>query len=61
MGSVNSIAEGVQVVQQLTGLMTKAGFRLHKWLSNSVGVLRSVPESERSSKLHNLSGDQLPV
>ncbi len=36
MGSVNSIAEGVQVVQQLTGLMAKAGFRLHKWLSNSV-------------------------
>ena len=61
MGSVNSIAEGVQVVQQLTGLMAKAGFHLHKWLSNSVEVLRSVPESERSSKLHNLSGDQLPV
>ena len=36
MGSVNSIAEGVQVVQQLTGLMAKAGYRLHKWLSNSV-------------------------
>ncbi len=61
LGSVNSIAEGVQVVQQLTGLMAKAGFCLHKCLSNSVKVLRSVPESERSSKLHNLSGDQLPV
>jgi hypothetical protein len=61
MGSVNSVSEGVRVVQQLTGLMAKAGFRLHKWLSNSKEVLRSVPESERSAKVHNLSGDQLPV
>lgn len=61
MGSVNSIAEGIQVVQQLTELMAKAGFRLYKWLSNSVEVLRSVPESERSSKVHNLAGDHLPV
>ena len=61
MGSVYSIAEGVQVVQQLTELMAKAGFHLYKWLSNSVKVLCSIPESERSSKVHNLSGDHLPV
>ena len=42
-------------------MIAKAGFCLYKWLSNSVEILRSVPESERSSKVHKLSGDHLPV
>ena len=51
------------MVQDLTDVCQRGGFRLTKWVSNYGGVLLSIPEKQRSKILHelNLDRDQLPV
>ena len=61
MGSVNTVQEGIETAQQLTQSLAKGGFRLHKWLSNSIEILQSIPEMERSSKIRDLTVDALPI
>ena len=46
--SVKSEHDAIYLVKNLTELLKKGGFRLTKWLSNSRGVVESIPESEAS-------------
>ena len=49
--SCESETEVVNLVQDLMKMLSRAGFRLRKWLSNSKGVLEAIPESERAKDL----------
>lgn len=61
--SVSSEEEATAMVQDLTALCQKGGFRLTKWSSNSRKVLQSVPEQYRSKDIQclDLYQDKLPV
>lgn len=52
--SVESNEKAIRLANQLRDLLAKAGFRLTKWISNSVEVLESLPESERSATVTSL-------
>ena len=52
--SVGTESHAVMVVQQLTSLLAKGGYRLTKWLTNNKIVLATIPESERSKSLQKL-------
>ena len=49
--SCKSETEAINVVQDLVKMLSRAGFRLRKWLSNSKRVLEAIPESERPKDL----------
>ena len=49
--SCESETEAINLVQDLVKMLSRAGFRLRKWLSNSKGVLEAIPESERAKDL----------
>ena len=53
--SLPSVAEAVTAQTQLCDLLSKRGFRLRKWLSNSSEVLDQIPEAERSKALQGYS------
>ena len=53
--SLPSVAEAVTAQTQLCDLLSKQGFRLRKWLSNSSEVLDQIPETERSKALQSYS------
>ena len=59
--SVRNEVEAIPLVSDLGELLSKGGFRLTKWISNSRKVIESLPISERavSVKVHLL--DQLPI
>jgi hypothetical protein len=44
--SVSDEQEGVEVARKLPELLSRGGFRLTKWVSNSAAVIESIPESE---------------
>ena len=50
-----SVAEAVTAQTQLCDLLSKRGFRLRKWLSNSSEVFDQIPEAERSKALQSYS------
>ena len=52
--SVPTDAVAVPLVGQLRELLSKGGFRLTKWISNSKKVIDSVPETERAPAVKNL-------
>ena len=52
--SVASEDEAIRLVDQLSLLLKKGGFRLTKWMSNSKSVIDSIPESERAASVKNL-------
>ena len=56
--SVPGEAKAVRLVGQIRELLSKGGFRLTKWISNSKKVLNSVPESERAPSAKDLNFDQ---
>ena len=49
------VAEAVTAQTQLCDLLSKRGFCLRKWLSNSSEVLDQIPETERSKALQSYS------
>ena len=49
--SVATVEEAIELVQQLTSLLQKGGFRLTKWTANKQVVLDTIPSGERSKKL----------
>ncbi|XP_077992825.1 uncharacterized protein LOC144446858 [Glandiceps talaboti] len=49
MDSQDSDDEAIQVREQLTSLLSKAGFHIRRWCSNSTLVLEGVPEEERAT------------
>ena len=59
--SVKSEHDAIYLVKNLTELLKKGGFRLTKWLSNSRGVVESIPESERATSVKNLDFGHAPI
>ena len=60
--SVPSEEEAISIAYDSINLCTKAGLRLHKFISNRRSVLEKIPESERAQSLKTLDiqTDQLP-
>lgn len=58
--SVTSDESAIFLVDNLTELLRRGGFRLTKWLSNSRKVVESIPEAERATVVKNLDFD-LPI
>ena len=56
--SVASTKDAVSLVKELRELLSRGGFNLTKWVSNSREVLRTVPEAERSKEVKTLELDQ---
>ena len=56
--SVATDTQAVRLAGQLCELLSKGGFRLAKWLSNSREVINSVPESERTPSVKDLDLDK---
>ena len=52
-------SEVIELVAQLKLLLSQGGFKLTKFLSNSMEVLNSIPEEDKAPSLMNL--DRLPV
>lgn len=52
--SIKNTKNGKNMVNALTELCKKGGFRLHKFVSNSEEILSSLPESERAQKTRNM-------
>nr|VZI26837.1 unnamed protein product [Spirometra erinaceieuropaei] len=47
--SVRNENEALRFSQQLRSMLCKGGFKLHKWKSNSVTLMTSIPESEQAT------------
>ena len=58
---VNFKTEAIPLVSDLCELLSKGGFRLTKWISNSLRVIESVPISERAVSVKDHLLDQLPI
>ena len=52
--SADTNERAIRLASQLRNLLAKAGFKLTKWTSNSPEVLKSLPESERSTTVTSL-------
>ena len=59
--SVSSENKAIVLVDELRQLLSKGGFRLTKWISNSRKVIDSIPTSERAGSVKDLLLDQLPI
>ena len=59
--SVESEDKAIRLANQLRELMSRGGFNLTKWLSNSRKVIESLPEDSRASQVKSLDFDKLPV
>jgi hypothetical protein len=60
--SVSTEEEAISVVQEITDLCSKGGFKLAKWICNSRKVLQSIPLEEQAKELKDLdlAKDDLP-
>ena len=56
--SVATDTQAVRLAGQLRELLSRGGFRLTKWISNSKEVIKSVPESERAPSVKDLDLDK---
>jgi len=59
--SAGSCEEVIEMRKQMTELLLRGGFRLHKWLTNDPDVLATIPEQDRSPRFLELSEDKLPT
>ena len=59
--STHSREEAIKMRKQMTELLRRGGFRLHKWLRNDPVVLATIPEQDRSPRFLELSEDKLPT
>ena len=59
--STDSRVEAIEMRKQMTELLRRGGFRLHKWLKNDPDVLAIIPEQDRSPRFLKLSEDKLPT
>ncbi|XP_068684884.1 uncharacterized protein [Montipora foliosa] len=57
--STDSCEEAIEMRKQMTELLRRGGFRLHKWLTNYADVLATIPEQDRSPRFLELSEDKL--
>jgi len=58
--SIKDETKAISLVSELRALLSKGGFRLTKWISNSRKVIESVPSSERAVAVKDHLLDQLP-
>ena len=59
--SLNSREEAIEMRKQMTELLLRGGFHLHKLLTNDPEVLATIPEQERSPRFLELSEDKQPT
>ena len=59
--STDSREKAIEMRKQMTELLRRGGFRLHKWLTNDPDVLATIPEQDRSPRFLELSEDNLPT
>jgi hypothetical protein len=52
--SVSSEEEAIALVEDLTTVLKKGGFKLTKWVSNSCQVMEVIPEEDRASGMKSL-------
>nr|XP_039259008.1 uncharacterized protein LOC120335544 [Styela clava] len=51
--TAESVDEGIEIVKELTQLMSKGGFNLTKWLTNNDELLSMIPEEKRAKCVQN--------
>ena len=63
IASVSDVQTACEIAKHAREICSKAGIRLHKFMSNSLDVVDSVPVSERADSIQgiDLSYDALPV
>ena len=49
--------EAIKLTYQLMDLLRRGGFRLTKWISNSLDVMAALPNSELATPLIDLAGE----
>ena len=59
--SVRTVSEASSVADEVTCLLSEAGFRLTKWMSNSREVLSKIPDADRAKPTLDLDLENLPV
>ncbi|XP_044182062.1 uncharacterized protein LOC122962876 [Acropora millepora] len=59
--SVRTVKEASSLANEVTCLLSEAGFRLMKWMSNSREVLSEIPDRERARPTLDLDLEKLPV
>ena len=59
--SIDGEKEDIHLATELSQILSKGGFRLTKWITNSHSVLETIPESERSGSVKSLDLERLPV
>ena len=59
--SVPSENKAIVVVDKLWLLLSKGGFRLTKWISNSGNIIKFIPMSERAGSVKDLLLYRLPI
>ncbi|VDP91387.1 unnamed protein product [Echinostoma caproni] len=57
LGSFESIEEAVRHIRDLSKLLLMGGFKVTKWMSNSVHAIDCVPVDERAPSLRELQGN----
>ena len=61
VNSVRTVSEASSLAGEVTCLLSEAGFRLTKWMSNSREVLSEIPEADCAKPTLDLDLENLPV
>ena len=61
LSSTDSREEAIEMRKQMTMLLRRGGFHLHKWLTNYLDVLATIPQQDRFPRFLELSEDKLPT
>ena len=62
LASLETAEEAVDLVQGARDICKKGGLRLHKFVSNDLSVIESIPKSERAvDVILDLPSEQLPI
>ena len=59
--STNFREEVIEMRKQMTELLRRGGFHLHKWLTNDPEVLATIPEQDRSPRFLELSENKFLI
>ena len=55
------LREAIEMRKQMTELLRREGFKLHKWLTNDPNVLDTIPVEDRSPRFLELCENKLPT
>ncbi|XP_058964951.2 uncharacterized protein [Pocillopora verrucosa] len=61
LSSTDSREEAIELRKQMTVLLRRGGFHLHRWLTNDQDVLATIPQQDRFPRFLELSEDKLPT